>query len=143
MNYPAFTLCCLVAMLAPAGCGETAQASSQAPTAVVEVMSTATRSPEPSPTATPTVALSHYLHLLPRMLLCRRPDGVDTPSRMKNAASLWFPIDAANAWQLYIGFSLGYGLTGGALTAMSPLVYARYFGRRHIGAIQGRSYHYS
>ena len=55
MNYPAFTLCCLMAMLALAGCGETTRPSSPAPTAVIEVLSTATPSPEPSPTAAPTV----------------------------------------------------------------------------------------
>ena len=51
MNYPAFILCCLVAILALAGCGETMQPSSQAPTAVAEILSTTT----PSPTAAPTV----------------------------------------------------------------------------------------
>ena len=56
MNYPALIICCLVTMLAIAGCGETTRPSSPAPTAAVEVLSTATRSPEPSPTAAPTVA---------------------------------------------------------------------------------------
>ena len=56
MNYPAFTLCCLVAMLALAGCGEATRPTSPTPTAVVEVLSTAMPTYEPSPTATPTVA---------------------------------------------------------------------------------------
>lgn len=56
MNYPAFILCCLVTMLALAGCGETTRPSSPAPTAAVEVLSTTTPSPEPSPAAAPTVA---------------------------------------------------------------------------------------
>ena len=55
MNFPAFILCCLVAMLVLAGCGETTRPTSPASTAAVEVLSTATRSPEPSPTAAPTV----------------------------------------------------------------------------------------
>ena len=55
MNYPAFILCCLLAILALTSCGETTRPSSPAPTAVVEVLSTATRSPETSPTTTPTV----------------------------------------------------------------------------------------
>ena len=56
MNYPAFILCCLVSMLALAGCGETTRPSSPAPTSVVEVLSAGTPTPEPSPTAAPTVA---------------------------------------------------------------------------------------
>ena len=55
MNYPAFILCCLAALLTLTGCGETTPPSSPAPTAVVDVLSTATPSFEPSPTAEPTV----------------------------------------------------------------------------------------
>ena len=38
---------------------------------------------------------------------------------------------------LYLGFALPYGLTAGSLTVLGPLIWARYFGRRHLGAIQG------
>ena len=56
MNYPAFILCCLVAMLALAGCDETTRPASPAPTAVVEILPTATPYSEPSPTAAPAVS---------------------------------------------------------------------------------------
>lgn len=56
MNYPAFILCCLAAMPALAGCDETTRSASPAPTAVLEVLSTATPSSKPSPAAAPTVA---------------------------------------------------------------------------------------
>ena len=75
MNYPAFILCCLVAMLALAGCDETTRPSSPAPTAVVEILPTTTPYSEPAPTAAPEVSLPHCL--LPRSLLRRQPDGAD------------------------------------------------------------------
>ena len=53
MNYPAFILCCLMAMLVFVGCDETTQPSSPAPTAVVEVLSTAAPSPTVAPAVTP------------------------------------------------------------------------------------------
>ena len=56
MNYPAFFLCCLGTMLALAGCDETTRPSSPAPTAVVEILPTATTYSEPSPTAAPAVS---------------------------------------------------------------------------------------
>ena len=66
----------------------------------------------------------HVRWLMTLMLLC-------------SAIGLWFLIDAPSVWHLYVGFGLGYGLTGGGLTVMGPLVWAKYFGRRHLGAIQG------
>ena len=50
----AFILCCLVFALALTGCGETAQPSSQTPTAGAETLSTTEPTPDPSPTAIST-----------------------------------------------------------------------------------------
>ena len=56
MNYPAFILCCLGAMLALVGCDETTRPASLAPTAVVEILPTTTPYSEPAPTAAPEVS---------------------------------------------------------------------------------------
>ena len=53
------------------------------------------------------------------------------------AAGLSFMIDAGSVWQLHLGFGVLYGLTGGGLVVIGPLIWARYFGRRHQGAIRG------
>ena len=61
MNYPAFILCCLVAMLALAGCGGTTQPDSPAPTTVSEKLQTAA----PSPSRPPAAGLKVTPALLP------------------------------------------------------------------------------
>ena len=53
------------------------------------------------------------------------------------AAGLSFMIDAGSVWQLHLGFGVLYGLTGGGLVVIGPLIWARYFGRRYQGAIRG------
>ena len=53
------------------------------------------------------------------------------------AVGLFFMIDAQSVWQLHLGFGVIYGLTGGGLVVIGPLIWARYFGRRYQGAIRG------
>ncbi len=53
------------------------------------------------------------------------------------AVGLSFMIDAHNMWQLHLGFGVVYGLTGGSLVVIGPLIWANYLGRRFQGAIRG------
>ena len=53
------------------------------------------------------------------------------------AVGISFVIDAHNVWQLYLGFGVVYGLTGGSLVVLGPLIWSNYFGRRFQGAIRG------
>ena len=46
-------------------------------------------------------------------------------------------VGAANIWQMYGTFGVLYGLTGGALVVIGPLLWAGHFGRRYQGAIRG------
>ncbi len=55
MTHIVFIMCCLAVALTLAGCGETTQLSSPAPTAVAEALSTATPYSEPSPAIAPTI----------------------------------------------------------------------------------------
>ena len=54
-----------------------------------------------------------------------------------SAFGLSFIIEAKSLWQLYLGYGVVYGLTGGTLVVVGPLIWANYFGRRYQGAIQG------
>ena len=56
---------------------------------------------------------------------------------MGSAASLAALFFVKDPMMLYLGFALPYGLTAGSLTVLGPLIWARYFGRRHLGSIQG------
>ena len=62
---------------------------------------------------------------------------LDILALLGGAAGLFSMIDARNIWQLHIGFGVIYGLTGGALTVIDPLLWAHYYGRRYQGALQG------
>ena len=53
------------------------------------------------------------------------------------AVSILAGVGAANVWQLYATFGALYGLTGGALVVIGPLLWAGHFGRRYQGAIRG------
>ena len=55
------------------------------------------------------------------------------------AVGISFLIDARSGWQLHLGFGVVYGLTGGSLVVVGPLIWASYFGRRFQGAIRGLS----
>ena len=54
-----------------------------------------------------------------------------------SAGSILAGVGATRAWQLYGAFGALYGLTGGALAVIGPLLWAGHFGRRHPGAIRG------
>ncbi|MEE8442673.1 MAG: MFS transporter, partial [Dehalococcoidia bacterium] len=54
-----------------------------------------------------------------------------------SAFGLSFIIEAGSLWDLYLGYGVVYGLTGGTLVVVGPLIWANYFGRRYQGAIQG------
>lgn len=56
---------------------------------------------------------------------------------MGSAAALSALFFVSSPVMLYLGFALPYGLTAGSLTVLGPLIWARYFGRRHLGSIQG------
>ena len=56
---------------------------------------------------------------------------------MGSAAALSALFFVNSPLMLYLGFALPYGLTAGSLTVLGPLIWARYFGRRHLGSIQG------
>ena len=56
---------------------------------------------------------------------------------VSSAASIFAGVGAANVWQLYATFGALYGLTGGALVVIGPLLWAAHFGRRHLGTIKG------
>ena len=53
------------------------------------------------------------------------------------AVGLFFMVDAPTVWHLHLGFGVGYGLTGGSLVVVWPLIWARYFGRTFQGSIMG------
>ena len=53
------------------------------------------------------------------------------------AVSILAGVGATNVWQLYGTFGVIYGLTGGALVVIGPLLWAGHFGRRYQGAIRG------
>ncbi len=53
------------------------------------------------------------------------------------AGSILTGVGATNIWQLYGTFGVMYGLTGGALVVIAPLLWAGPFGRRYQGAING------
>ena len=53
------------------------------------------------------------------------------------AVSILAGVGAANIWQMYGTFGVLYGLTGGALVVIGPLLWAGHFGRRYQGAIRG------
>lgn len=54
-----------------------------------------------------------------------------------SAISIFAGVGSTSQWQLYGTFGAMYGLTGGALTVIGPLLWAKQFGRRHQGAIRG------
>ena len=56
---------------------------------------------------------------------------------VSSAASIFAGVGATSVWQLYATFGMLYGLTGGALVVIGPLLWAAHFGRRHIGTIKG------
>lgn len=53
------------------------------------------------------------------------------------AVSILAGVGAPNVWQMYGTFGVLYGLTGGALVVIGPLLWAGHFGRRNQGAIIG------
>ncbi len=54
-----------------------------------------------------------------------------------SAVSIFAGVGSTTAWQLYATFGVMYGLTGGALVVIGPLLWAAHFGRRHQGTIRG------
>lgn len=54
-----------------------------------------------------------------------------------SGASIWAGVGSTSVWQLYSTFGVGYGLTGGGLVVITPLLFAAHFGRRHQGSIRG------
>ena len=56
---------------------------------------------------------------------------------MLSAISIFAGVGSTSVWQLHGTFGVMYGLTGGALVVISPLLWAAHFGRRHQGTIRG------
>ncbi len=54
-----------------------------------------------------------------------------------SSVSILAGVGSTTAWQLYATFGVMYGLTGGALVVIGPLLWAAHFGRRHQGTIRG------
>ena len=54
-----------------------------------------------------------------------------------SAISIFAGVSSTNVWQFYGTSGVMYGLTGGSLVVIGPLLWAAHFGRRHQGAIRG------
>ena len=54
-----------------------------------------------------------------------------------SAISIFASVGSTSVWQFYGTFGVMYGLTGGSLVVIGPLLWAAHFGRRHQGAIRG------
>ena len=54
-----------------------------------------------------------------------------------SAIGIFAGVGSTSEWQLYGTFGVIYGLTGGALVVITPLLWAAHFGRRHQGTIRG------
>ena len=54
-----------------------------------------------------------------------------------SAISIFAGVGSTSVWQFHVTFGVMYGLTGGALVVIGPLLWAAHFGRRHQGAIRG------
>ena len=54
-----------------------------------------------------------------------------------SAIGIFAGVGSTSQWQLYGTFGVIYGLTGGALVVITPLLWAAHFGRRHQGTIRG------
>lgn len=54
-----------------------------------------------------------------------------------SAVSIFAGVGSTTEWQLYGTFGVMYGLTGGALVVIGPLLWAAQFGRRYQGTIRG------
>ena len=54
-----------------------------------------------------------------------------------SAVSIFAGVGSETIWQMYGTFGVMYGLTGGSLVVIGPLLWAAHFGRRHQGAIRG------
>ncbi|MXZ90819.1 MAG: MFS transporter [Chloroflexi bacterium] len=54
-----------------------------------------------------------------------------------SAVSIFAGVGSSTIWQMYATFGVMYGLTGGSLVVIGPLLWAAHFGRRHQGTIRG------
>ncbi len=54
-----------------------------------------------------------------------------------SAISIFAGVGSTSGWQLYGTFGVMYGLTGGALVVIGPLLWVAHFGRQHQGTIGG------
>lgn len=54
-----------------------------------------------------------------------------------SAISILAGVGSESVWQFYATFGVMYGLTGGSLVVISPLLWATHFGRAHQGTIRG------
>lgn len=54
-----------------------------------------------------------------------------------SAVSIFAGVGSASVWQFYATFGVMYGLTGGSLVVIGPLLWAAHFGRAHQGTIRG------
>ena len=54
-----------------------------------------------------------------------------------SAVSILAGVGSTSAWQFYGTFGVMYGLTGGSLVVIGPLLWAAHFGRAHQGTIRG------
>ena len=54
-----------------------------------------------------------------------------------SAISIFAGVGSTSVWQFHGTFGVMYGLTGGSLVVIGPLLWAAHFGRRHQGAIRG------
>ena len=61
---------------------------------------------------------------------------------MLSAISIFAGVGSTSVWQLHGTFGVMYGLTGGALVVISPLLWAAHFGRQHQGTIRGVMSHF-
>ncbi len=54
-----------------------------------------------------------------------------------SAISIFAGVGSKSVWQFYATFGVMYGLTGGSLVVIGPLLWAAHFGRAHQGTIRG------
>lgn len=54
-----------------------------------------------------------------------------------SAFSIYAGVGSTSVWQFHATFGVMYGLTGGSLVVIGPLLWAAHFGRRHQGTIRG------
>ena len=54
-----------------------------------------------------------------------------------SAVSIFAGVGSTSVWQFYGTFGVMYGLTGGSLVVIGPLLWAAHFGRAHQGTIRG------